>query len=295
MIDILPIHAYVGNRELCIKVAGHFLSRGQLTAMLGAGASRGMGLPDWHTLVERLIAATGIDDSLDANASPEALMRIVNKVERAAGVNFLANVSESLYEDAREDRALLEQKLLAVLGAMAMGSKRGSIKEVLTFNFDDVFERYLWLHGFNSQVITDLPTLRSDVDVTVYHPHGFLPREELPGMSASNEVILSKYSFDNRLGQQLNPWQELLRDLLNRKVALFFGLSTGSPTLMTVLTAMSQSLASTRGPTGFWLLGPQDAQDVDADLIDINIVPVRMDTYDEFVDFLLAICRSARH
>jgi hypothetical protein len=203
-----------------------------------------------------------------------------------------AYVKTCLYVNAKDDEDLLNQHLLAALGALTMSSKNGSVSEILTFNFDDILERYLRLHGFKSQVIPVLPTLREDVDVTVYHPHGFLPRDTVLFQS-SDDIVFSKYSFDKRLGAQLNPWQQLLRDLLLRRVGLFIGLSTGSDTLMTVVTDLEESLKGHRIATGFWILGPNDSSDTDDVLLRRNIVPIRFSDYGHIVPFLLAICQSA--
>src|ERR1035437_7294833 len=56
--------------------------------------------------------------------------------------------------------SILRNDLLIALGALLMGSKRGSVTEVLNVNCDDVLNWYLALHGFDTQVVTRLPSLQ---------------------------------------------------------------------------------------------------------------------------------------
>jgi hypothetical protein len=252
-----------------------------------------MGLPRWQALVEACAHAAALPDTITGSPTSDALMKIVEKIEsKFTKPEFFRVIRENLYKDCKDDRDLLSQRLLAVVGAMTMSSRRGRISEVLTFNFDDILERYLALHGFVSQVVVDLPTLRRDADVTIYHPHGFLPSPRTR-RGDSQEIIFSAYSFDKRMGTRLDPWQDLLNDIIRRKVGLIVGLSDNSLTLQSVLAATAESLKSAHRPTAFWLLGSDDPTDVDDRLLHRNVVPVRLGSYDEFPLFLLKVCQFA--
>ena len=214
---------------------------------------------------------------IDAKTPNTELLKLMDRVERGMSwESYQKVVMGSLYRDARDERSLITQPLLSVLGAMTMKSKRGCVREVLTFNFDDLLERYIRIHGFAGEIICRLPCLRRDVDLTVYHPHGFVPS---PGsrFEGSDFLIFSKYSFDERLGEQLDPWTELSRDLLLRKVALFIGLSAEGPNLGPLLINVAKRLREPR-PTGIWLVGPDDAPDTEEQLIKWNVAPIRLAT-----------------
>ena len=299
-----PLEIYHNNKDLCSEFLASQLNLGGLALIVGSGASVGMGLPNWNRLVsdciEDTISIKNLDigeanklrDYLSSDNSYERLMKAMSRVEKHLGDDYSKTVSECLYRDVKEDEALLNQRLLAVIGALTMNSSRGSISEVLTFNFDDILERYLRLHGFTSQVITELPQLRHNTDVTVYHPHGFLPSRHTKEKKSKN-LILSEISFDQVLGDQLDPWQELLRDLLLRKIGIFVGISLGTSTLRAVISHLKSTLSTNRGPTGFWLIGPDDPVDIEEDLLERNIVPIRLSNYSEYEDVLLKICQKA--
>jgi hypothetical protein len=273
---------------------GRCLYEGALTLVLGSGVSSGMGFPCWPELVQRCAEEAKIPDVVVDRTTPNAeLLRIVDRVERAVKPrrDYHNLVMRCLYREVSDERNLITLPLLSVLGAMTMQSKRGSVREVLTFNFDDLLERYIRIHGFAGEIVHRLPCLRRDADVTVYHPHGFLPS---PGSAfdASDFLIFSKYSFDERLGEQLEPWTELSRDLLLRKVALFVGLSIEGPNLGPLLINVAKRLPQPR-PTGIWLIGPRDATDTEEQLLEWNIAPVRLPDYSDYPWFLLGVCQAA--
>lgn len=293
MSSFQPIEAYASDRSLCLRELSGHLKHGTLALFLGAGASTGMGLPRWWELVNACASSSGVDESVDENTPSDKLMRIMSRVERdcSSKSQYFELVTKKLYSSCADDESLFSQRLLTAVGAATMNSRRGSVSEVITFNFDDILERYLDLHGFTSQVIVDLPVLRRSADVSVYHPHGFLPSRA--GHSQSEELIFSKFSFDRRLGDRLNPWQDSMRDLMCRKVCLFVGLSYDNATLSTILADLASPLKNQRGPTGFWLVGPNDDDDTEEELLERNVVPIRATNYSEYSEFMLGICQHA--
>ena len=294
MSNRLPLQTYASDANLCIEELALRLRSGSLALMLGAGASHGFGLPQWWELVRDCAQAVGLPDVVDENTPVDALMTTAGKVEREVGgkPEFREVVRECLYRNSKGDWDFLGEALLIAIGAMMMASRRGSVTEIITFNFDDILERYLRLHGFVGQVVTALPELRSNADVTVYHPHGYLPSDPALGEDGE-ELIFSRNSFDERLGDRLNVWTETMRDLLMRKVVVFIGLSVQVDLLTGALANLKNLIAPSRGLTGVWLLGPGTPADVDAELIEKNVVPFRFDTYEEYAPFLLGVCQRA--
>ncbi len=289
----IQLSAYQIQPDIAKGHLGVCLYEGALTLVLGSGVSSGMGFPCWPELVKRCAEEAKIPNVvIDAKTPNTELLKLMDRVERGMSwESYQKVVMGSLYRDARDERSLITQPLLSVLGAMTMKSKRGCVREVLTFNFDDLLERYIRIHGFAGEIICRLPCLRRDVDLTVYHPHGFVPS---PGsrFEGSDFLIFSKYSFDERLGEQLDPWTELSRDLLLRKVALFIGLSAEGPNLGPLLINVAKRLREPR-PTGIWLVGPDDAPDTEEQLIKWNVAPIRLRDHNDYPWFLLGICQAA--
>src|SRR5690348_9470103 len=118
---------------------------------------------------------------------------------------------------------MLKEDLLISLGACLMGSRRGSITEVLNFNFDNVLDWYLKLHGYTTQIVSEIPSLRTDVDVTIYHPHGYLPKD-VPRGEFSKFLVFSQDSYDARVARfETDPWIAHFRHTLRNREILFVG------------------------------------------------------------------------
>lgn len=285
------------------KDAGHFLANrlkdGSLVLFLGAGTSCGAGLPDWVELLRRMANETKwTDEPIPDNASSDVLQRVADAIkERSFPTDepgFADLVTKCLYDGVRLTSSLLQDELLIALGALMMGSRRGSANRVVTLNFDSVLEWYVTLCGYVPRIVTTVPSLEGAEDIRIYHPHGFLPHPSL-GWKGSRFVVLGADDVYLRLGTPGHPWIELTRHLLQTGVGLFVGMSTrtfGDAALRPLLTAVASKIADHR-PTGFWLL---EGKETDADckaMLRNNIVPVRLGDVKEYPRFILSICQSA--
>lgn len=287
--------ARLDNKQYCdpkraVEYLGQMLHQGSLALVIGAGASAGIGLPNWLNLVKSCLRSAGLPDDVDDNTPNAVLMKKIDSVERTAGNNdeYFRIVHDALYSDgAKINFGIFNHPLLVAIGALIMGGRRGTVREVLNFNFDNILEYYLGLYGTESDVVYKLPSLRKDKDVTIYHPHGYLPKDDLD--SFSDFLILSRFSYDKRLGASLDVWKELSIDFFRRKVALFIGLSGEDAELMAVLSSLESEIRKER-PTGFWLFGNKMDED---EFLMRNVVPVRLETHSEYPEFILKICQEA--
>lgn len=290
-------NALLSNPEAAAVALARYLSEGSLALLLGAGVSKGVGLPNWYELVKKCLVDVGLKaeaGALRKNCSIEILLNAIDKVERTAGSGkaYREIVKKNLYDSIDEfSDTIITEKLLIALGALLMGSKRGRVGSVINFNFDDALEWYLRLHGFQVQVISKLPVLARDVDVTVYHPHGFLPKM-MPESYSSDFLVFSQYSYDEKLGASRDLWMELTKHTLRERVGLFVGLSGKDPTFDPMLVDVQKSISSNSArPTGFILFGPED---VDAAHFEQrNVVPVRFSSFKDIPTFLLRVCQLA--
>jgi hypothetical protein len=288
----LPDHLLSDNKVYAARQLANYLKEGTLVLVTGAGASRGVGLPLWWQLVSRCLAEVGDSRSTAVTeaTSNKELRRLMEGIE--SGVDFARYreiVRRSLYHDVQYSDSIIQQRLLISFGALLMGSRRGKIRTVINFNFDDVLEWYLQVHGFETQTISKVPSLTKEVDVVVYHPHGFLPYR-LPETLASDFLIFSEYSYDERLGEEKNPWIRLTKEALLGKVGLFVGLSGEDPIFGPLLVDVKGQIGSQR-PTGFWLLGPGEINV--AEFERRNVIPLQFESYEKIPGFLLKVCQYA--
>ncbi|GAA3833472.1 SIR2 family protein [Nocardioides panacisoli] len=289
--------AYLRVPDTAASMLATELRTGQLTLVLGAGVSRGMGLPPWGELVVALEtnAETSIG-SPDANA--DELMRRTDVVRRAVGDSekFLDAVHAALYEGARllgsqYPEVMLESPMLIALGALVMSSRRGSVTDVFTLNFDDVLDWYLHLHGFRTQIVSELPVLfRGDVDVRIHHFHGFLPL--MSTYDRSRWLVLTHQQFVRRLAEPTSsPWSAVMGAEFLSKTVLFVGTSMSDLDVDVILSRTADLVGGSR-PLGF-VVGTNVPDDRIADLEERGLVPVSLPTRDDVPRFLLSICQKA--
>lgn len=296
----LPTQDYLDDSRWIHLLAEH-LHHGSLALVVGAGVSVGKGLPTWSELVRRCLddATVPYDPAhLAGNPSSERLGLYIDRVERKykKRSEYQAIVTEALYRNVKLGMDICQDPLLIALGALLMGSRRGSVREVVTFNFDVVLEYYLGLHGYSIQSYDQLPQLRTAADVRIAHINGILPHPAYP-IASSGELIFSARSMQNRIGTSLDVWKEFFRDLLNSYLVLFVGVSGSDPIMFPILTAIGDQLTSER-VTGVWLFG----YDIDADpnsvyqkedFMNRNLVPVCQPTYESIPERLLEVCQEA--
>jgi len=290
---------YLTEYDRAVEFLADSLSAGTLVLFLGAGVSSGARLPDWRALVESMRTEVGLPND-DLSSAADSLERAAEEIRRRFYPDdergFAELVQKCLYRGTSLDDSVLGDRLLTALGALLMGSRRGSVRRIVTFNFDSVLESYIWLNGLVPQVVLQPPVDEGAEDVRLYHPHGFLPHPDLK-IKGSGFVILGSRSINLRIGEPYNPWIELLRHTLSTGVGLFVGLSEHSfrdRALAPLLTAVGMGL-SARRPTGFWVLKKENANDseVDKEFLDCNIVPLRVPSLAEVPKLLLEICQRA--
>lgn len=287
---------HLRDAENAVSVLAEELRAGQLTLVLGAGVSRGLGLPSWGDLVVSLETNAGTPVGPVA-ASAEELMRRMDTVRRRAGDNFLDAVHAGLYDasgllaDAKYPETMLESRMLIALGALVMSSRRGSVTDVFTLNFDDVLDWYLHLHGFRTQVVSALPVLlRGDVDVRIHHFHGFLPL--MKEYERSRWLVLTQQQLVDRLAEPTSsPWSAVMGAEFLSKTMLFVGTSMSDLDVDVILSRTARLVEGSR-PLGF-VVGADLQSDQMAGLMEKTLVPVSLPNYDEIPRFLLSICQEA--
>jgi hypothetical protein len=285
--------------DLALAFLAEHLRNGTLGLAIGAGASKYLNLPLWYSLVNECSVGAGLAADMRETTPTETLcarMEVVEKyhsggrIGKGEALPYREAVRAAMYKGVDFDR-VLHSDLLISIGALVMGSRRGSVREILNFNFDDVLEWYLYLHGYDLNVVTTIPALRTGADVTIYHPHGYLPYHQ-DWFVSSSFLIFSQYSYDDKMGDIKEPWSELTRMFLKSKVALLVGLSGSDPTFGPIFRDVQKALGTSRA-TGLWLFGP----DADLERMDRlqgrNLVPLEFSAFEEWPSFLLKVCQCA--
>lgn len=280
------------NEAMLIEHLGRELVSGRLGLFLGAGVSEFYGLPDWDTLLARLCAKNGevFDPKDDAIAKAGYLQAQYYKRDRD---RFKADLSDALYEGKVLDFAAIRQNpTLAAIGALVMSSRRGSAAKVFTLNYDDLLENYLEYHGFTTAIVWSDRHWAHNEDVTIYHPHGFLPLADRP---RSEDVVLGSQDYHRIMQSDL--WKPLLRTALRTHTFLYIGLSGKDMHLQHLLEGLGDqhAIAVERiayHTVRFAITGAKD--EVGPVLEASGVYTHELPGYDALPDFLFRICQAAR-
>lgn len=278
-------------------VAQH-LAEGQVTLLLGAGVSQPHGLPSWNDLVKECEIRSGVRKKASSKKRTNSdLMSAVNEVadKTGGGAKFLDVVHQSLYSDKLRSAGTyphrtLRNELLIALGALcAQSSARGSVRNVVTLNFDDLLEHYLRLHGLRVDSQAKFPAVVSEqADVRVYHPHGFLP---LTGGDRSTFLVFSEDDFVDQLAGVREAWTDMLVQLMSSTLLLAVGTSL-SDINMRVSLRKARVKGDDRTVRGVVLLVRKPTKKTRSDFLKHGIVPLYVPKT-QIPSFLLDVCQTS--
>ena len=281
----------VDSPDEAAKELGTMLHKGQLALFVGAGISKGLGAPDWHSLARMMARRTaGINGKgINRKTVPsEKLAEIFTRISRRLGSSFDAEVKKCLYYRLTKKKGNWASGTLVALGALMSGTNRGRIDTVLSLNFDSILEMYLRLYGNIAQPITTFPALIGRSDVVIFHSHGYLPYEAEDGDDTS--ILLTSQTYLEAMGDDASPRKKMMDYVFGHKRFLAIGLSGGDMYSRSAIAAMA---LRAEGTMGYWILGPNEDDDKVADLKESKIAAVRLASFADLPEFLFKIARHA--
>ncbi len=224
--------------------------------VLGAGASRDLGFPDWETITKRISAHAEVDGAniLGKSGKNSSVTQLLyqkfktnrfctigpdsqdsfNKIETAHQSQWRRIVHECLYCDVPEDIDKLKTKDEYLQEFLALIKKT---RLTINYNFDDTIQRFLSeiRSDQEKEVTRGYCTVWSDNiqmaprDGVIYHPNGFLPRKltEKP----SEQLVFLEDTFADQLIASMSGRYASLSHHYSQNTCLFLGLSLDDATL----------------------------------------------------------------
>lgn len=281
------------------------LSDGSLALFLGAGTSKTFGLPNWLELINALRIDQDIklkkiiNKNLTAKklqaAADEIVYKLENKFNSSKAKDKLKSKIEAiLYKKIKniDDKSIFKHELLIALITLILGKQRGCISKVITLNYDSMLEWYLSLFGVSVQVISELPYLNMVKDVTIYHPHGYIPHPDMKE-ARSDTLILSMSQANTRLGDARSAWYSEVKRLVKSHVFIFIGMSEATLYDRLIGPILQNTFDETKRELGVWLiLGKWGKKDKEA-LKRYNIEPIEFSNTNKMANYILNISRNA--
>ena len=225
----------------------------RLVMVLGAGTSVSYGLPDWNTLLQKLLLITIKPDDDKNNIEkagvlaktftsifePNSLIsaRYLNnyfkKTRPDSKLAFETAIRDILYIGVKtnEDSALLKEIRQFCIAA----GKSPNLDSIITYNYDDLMEQCL------RNIDVDIPFMpihargmkHESHQLPIYHVHGFLPQKGQ--LTAKNKVVLSEDGYHQQYSD-VYGWSNLIQiNKFKDHNCLFIGLSFSDPNLRRLL------------------------------------------------------------
>jgi hypothetical protein len=268
------------------------LASGRLTLVLGAGVSVGFGLPQWSELTDRAVKLS--ECTVDTTAlTPE---EIAEEIFHKCGTEqeFGRVIRAALYETYDSSLSkLTSNRLLTAIGALTMASTRGQVAQVISYNFDDLLERFLEYHGFMLESIGAAYNWASKVDIHLYHPHGILPSDlKTP---VTYPPVLARIQYDRIVGKSTNAWRNLLIQIMSSGTCLFLGLSGKDTNLSSTIYDVSKIHPGMSDGDAYWgvRISDKDSDPLKNMWMGRKVCQYTIPHYDLLPEVLLEICQRA--
>jgi hypothetical protein len=265
-------------------------ARGRLALFMGAGISIGCGLPSWKELIRRVLTEIwSRDPQMVEVLMSERPVLAARYAKQKAGATFNRTVHKCLYSNDPSISPSVEAIALA------------GIRHICNFNFDDLVEEALLTNGIEPVVATPSDSFESKHDrITVFHPHGMLPRFDRGAELDNSRVIFSEDDYHNLYSDPYS-WANVAQlTLLTGFSVLFIGLSMQDPNLRRLVDVSrsrgfrNQHFAVFRDPTNGVRPSERAQQSrlrqmIELDMKSLGVTAWFVDGHDQIADILRSI------
>ncbi len=249
--------------------------RRKLGLFVGAGISKGCGMPDWDELVSDLAYTVwGIKDA--KNIFNGNLLHISRALRETLGNRFEEEVEKRLYQNQPD----YSNTLLSIAEA--------GIHRICSFNFDNLLEGALSQLKIPCEVVLPGDAFDRHLNKTiVFHPHGYLDYS-----SESTSIVFSEHDYHS-LYSDPYCWSNLIQmNMLMSFSILFIGMSLTDPNLRRLL----DSTRTISVGSHFAIMKRKGTEyinfSIEKDLSSLGIDIVWVDEYSEIEDILTKVKRN---
>jgi hypothetical protein len=215
----------------------------KMVLVLGAGVSMGFGLPNWDTLLQKLMITTiekeqnvsTVLSKLFTNVfSPSPLIagRYLQKFYEEKKISFEDAVRKVLYEniDIERQSDLMDE----IVNFCVAPGKSPNLDSIITYNFDDILEQRL------SKVGVQVPHkpifgigMNPDGQLPIYHVHGYL--QQKGKLTEQNQITFGE-SIYHKQYIDIYSWNNIVQiNKFRDSNCVFIGSSLTDPNIRRLL------------------------------------------------------------
>ena len=237
--DVIPIlkkdvPSWEKTREDRLTKAKNDFNRYNSVLFLGAGVSASANLPDWKSLLRKMIQN---EDVIKANDFDEIYKEMdcsnlmtARYIQKGLNSSDSVNMAERLRGIFYSHNKRYESELVSEICNMIL--KQNKIRSVITYNYDTIIEDSIRLRGRRCFSVYR-NNRDEDNSFPIYHVHGVVFPEVKSNQT--EEVILSEEDY-HRVYTEVFDWSNVEQlHALTRCTCFFIGLSMKDPNLRRLL------------------------------------------------------------
>ncbi len=259
---------------------------GRCAVLVGAGASRGAGLPLWGGLLEEMIKAVEAEGRITAERAAEyrglltksdkfLMLAAALKVDLGDGFD---ETIENIFIKPRPKPTALHRELTAL----------DKLSFVVTINYDTLIEDAYQEGGKKVAVSTFVD--EGDVHRRLFKREFFLLKAHGDAARVGNGIVLTDVDYRQILYRSPG-YRALLSAIFTMFPVVFVGASMADPEINLLLGYIADSFSTTSGPRHYALLAKEDITVVEkerwASDFKVQIIEVsKEDNYAEVTQFL---------
>ena len=201
-------------------------ARGKVALFVGAGVSLGCGLPDWETLLDRLMLAAFGDETertIAATNHYSAISR-AKLIRTKLSSTFCRSVADALYADSYHLSPTVDMIV------------KSGVRRVVCYNFDDVLDEAYATEGIQTHSLMQGQKFNNNFrGTTIFYPHGYLPRNATQEQLDASQIVLDETEYNHLYSDPYN-WANLIQlSHLMNFTCLFVGCSLQDPNIRRLL------------------------------------------------------------
>ncbi|MBS0429423.1 MAG: SIR2 family protein [Proteobacteria bacterium] len=259
---------------------------GRCAVLVGAGASKGAGLPLWGELLTRMIDSAVAHKVITPDREAE-YRQLATRTDK-----FLM-VASGLKDDLRShfDQFIEETFIAPKPAPTALHQALVALDKlqfVLTTNYDTLLERAYRKRDDDVAVCSF--TDAGEVQRRLSRREFFILKAHGDATKIGNKIVLTDVDYRNLLFGQ-RAYQSLLSAMFTMFTIIFVGASMADPEVSLLLSYIADSFSPNAGPTHYALMAAEDVTQVEKDRwfrdFKIQLITVsKQDNYAELTEFL---------
>lgn len=258
-------------------------------AYVGAGASRGAGLPLWNGLLELMIAKAQAEHTISDDTAKQYTDLLKNPAKYLAVASGIKEDLGAHFDEFIEETFIRPKPAPTDLHRALVGLT--DLQFVITTNYDVLIERAYQATNPDVPVcsfgdVGETQRRLSKREFFILKAHGDAAK---PG----NGIVLTDADYRNILYRQ-RAYQSMLSTMFTMFTLVLVGTSMTDPELLLLLNYIADSFSPTASPCHFALLAQEDINDVERKRwfkdFNVQVVPIsKADNYKEATELLEAL------